>query len=150
MRLSEDIQKHLHNYALEIAKLRSNFVPMELNKLHMTFVFVGSKCSYKEADEISNTVLNLPSDVYKFDSVRESFFPPGKKNLAVVLFKAPKNAVIARDSLACTLRVVESEWIPHVTLGKFVGKKSDFNIPQFPSYSFESDGIFVVNPYIIK
>lgn len=144
--IPNDIKEILHQYALRVKDINPNFKPMGKENIHMTFVFLGER-KYKEVlnikqylDQIKNIELIL-----KFDKV--SLFPPSKENLLIFQFKI--NELSLRNKILNFLQI-EDEFLPHITLGKYVGKKDNIiMLNDIESVDFKSNRLILNNPYFI-
>lgn len=144
--IPNDIKEILHQYALRVKDINPNFKPMSKENIHMTFVFLGER-KYKEVlnikqylDQIGNIELIL-----KFDKI--SLFPPSKENLLIFQFKI--NELLLRNKILNFLQI-EDEFLPHITLGKYVGKKDNIiMLNDIESVDFKSNRLILNNPYFI-
>lgn len=144
--IPNDIKEILHQYALRVKDINPNFKPMSKENIHMTFVFLGER-KYKEVlnikqylDQIKNIELIL-----KFDKI--SLFPPSKENLLIFQFKI--NELLLRNKILNFLQI-EDEFLPHITLGKYVGKKDNIiMLNDIESVDFKSNRLILNNPYFI-
>lgn len=106
-------------------------------RLHATFVFHGELLQALTKPQLAQLHQEL-SDIVKESDLEQcelpfkrfELFPPGKQNLIIARFEAPKLLVKLRRSLwRCCLKhnaslKIDDEWLPHVTLGKLQASKA--------------------------
>jgi len=147
--LQNSVKDLLYNYASDVSKYNPTFKVMDKEDLHMTFIFLGSNKKYKEIQNINNIVIthNTNINTFCFKSICPELFPPTKQNLLIVKFQSSDTVNLIRKQLVTQLGVQDTEFIPHITLGKFVGKVEKRNLPDFTSINFMSDSLILHNPY---
>ena len=109
-------------------------------RLHMTFVFCGDSLLTLPADRLTDLnqqieaaicraqALHIEAPALQF--VAFELFPPTKNNLLIARFEAPMRLRMLRHELweicraAGVAKSDDSEWLPHVTLGKFRASKA--------------------------
>jgi 2'-5' RNA ligase len=120
--LPEDMRDVLHGLAMQTV---GNFTPMDSGKLHCTVLFCGNELisgpperSRRALHAMHAACADAPQRVRVHTL---ALFPPGKQNLLVALLEVPAEWHRRRAELMAELPVCsnESEWVPHVTLGKF-------------------------------
>lgn len=105
------------------------------DKLHATFVFCGELLHALPKAELAELHQELgaliqEAEIEELPFNRFELFPPGKQNLVIARFFAPKRLVRLRRQLwrSCLQRKaalkVDDEWLPHVTLGKLQASKA--------------------------
>lgn len=146
--LAQNIKQKLYDYAVNVSKQYDNFKPFDLDQIHMTFIFLGSERTYAQIKDITNFMSGLDKETYHFESTSYDLFPPDKQNLLVVKFTSSDNIRSLRNVITQRYNVVDDyEWLPHITIGKFVGEKKDYKIMDFDKIVFDSNDIFMVTPY---
>lgn len=147
--LPDDIKNILYAYSVEINKKYPSFKVMARDDLHMTFIFIGSGKKYNVVWEMSNQVdaHNEKNYNYTFQNVQSELFPPAKQNLLIAKFKTSSEVCGVRDKLMRQLGLAADIFIPHVTLGKFVGKRDSWDLPELHKMDFTTGALVLHNPY---
>lgn len=142
--IPDKLRGNLSSICQSIAS-RTNFQPMTYENIHMTAIFLGRVCLQVRIEE--EHVLDIVSrhDLrgnFRFD--RLEYFPPGKSNLIVAIFKTDnQEEIVAKlgrikhelnDELGYDISLsaeVQSsnnnDFVPHFTLGKLKLTKSDLD-----------------------
>lgn len=93
----------------------------------------------------------LPNLQACFESTGVELYPPHKQNLLVIKFTAPISCHQFRTELLNVLNVIDTNlWEPHITLGKFKGKRQHQNILPFNAIQFVTDGLSLKHPYLFE
>lgn len=131
-----------------------NFKPQY--DLHMTFIYLGDSLRFKDVKNYVTIINEIPKHDWEFTFSQYDLFPPGKQNLIVGLFTSPENLVQLRNQVVSKIGAEKLKdedpylWIPHITLGKLVGKKQNNIKLNFPSPpNFTSSELNVINPYFL-
>jgi len=146
--LPERIKNTLYNYAIETSNKYPTFKNMEKDDLHMTFIFLGSDKKYKDIIKIQKDLDFFNENVeLDFESSNVELFPPQKQNLLIVRFKTTSEVYNLRNKLLNQFNIKQDEFIPHITLGKFVGKKEFWKLDNIEKLEFKSNLLVLKNPY---
>mmetsp|Transcript_9601 Transcript_9601/g.11155 ORF Transcript_9601/g.11155 Transcript_9601/m.11155 type:complete len:233 (+) Transcript_9601:343-1041(+) len=124
------------------------FAATPLDRLHMTLVFCGEGLLKLSSDELSKVHAEMDQAVRRYPPQEVNrmleltgfdLFPPTKCNLLVAKFTAPPMLQALRRELWQILLAAggkqgtcamtdDSEWIPHVTLGKFKASSTQIGL----------------------
>lgn len=179
IKLQEDTRERLHNIASSLFadKDEIQFDVMNINDLHMTFFFASDKLCHFKKEKLSelydliqkscnnNLSNNLPSNSFNLRFKCLSFFPPEKKNLVVAIFEHNQFLIEKRNQIFKAIKSLnnpelstlidnDSEWLPHITLGKLRVSKDVLSKIELPNIdldniSFKTEGI-CLNGFIPK
>ena len=129
-----------------------NFKPMTEDMMHMTFIYLGENLSYNATMQLADN-FNISGD---WSLIFEGYelFPPQKQNLVIGRFSPGSSIMDVRNTIVTNIgpaNLKDKEpylWIPHITLGKLVGKQVKNIDLSFPSISsFKSSKLKVISPY---
>lgn len=150
--LPNHVKDTLYNYSTEVGMKYQAFKIMDKQLLHMTFIYLGPNKKYKELCQKNADVqaFNNNDKNLEFKSIHPELFPPVKQKLLIVKFKTSDNVNLIRKNIMSQLKISECEdYIPHVTLGKFVGKKQKISLQELSRINFVSESLILNNPFMI-
>mgnify|MGYP005996399575 CR=1 FL=1 len=137
----------------DIKQQYDHFKPHTCEGLHMTFVYLGDNLSYHECATYVDLFNQVERIEWKFEFEGYSLFPPGKNNLIIAKFRAPPALLSTRTHIVDQIgpsKLKDEDpykWIPHITLGKLVGRQRRVETNFAPISPFTAESFILVNPY---
>ena len=137
--LPDETRNCVNKVVDQVKRAYPTFKPQPKDGLHLTFVYLGDKLSFKQTQEVwAHFQGKHPPGEVQLSFKGYDLFPPDKQNLIVALFDAPVDLVRVRSKIVDligpqNLKDADPyEWVPHITLGKLVGKIQRVNFNDFP------------------